>query len=430
MKTLTSLVVLVLFTQAVFAQKNCGTSAYLDRVRLEFQAPSFRDNLSFVAPQSSNTGTSSTELSSQTVITIPVVVHVLYNANANVTDEQIKSQIEALNRNFNKENEDFSKVPAVFASVAGVANIRFVLAKVDPNGRATTGITRTKSARELWTNDDKVKMAEYGGVTPWDTRSYLNIWVCNLIPGLLGYSSAPGSPADKDGVVIKFNIFGTSASGNFNLGRTAVHEVGHWLNLKHLWGDKECGSDEVDDTPQQKTYNQGTPSFPKMGMGCSASNPNGEMFMNFMDFTNDASMMMFTQGQVKRMRNLFNAGGIRESIRFSKALGEPWNNTPVAAGTNSGTNAGSVSQPAPMVVIAPVKLYPNPAVEKITIAATNEQNITGQTFAVYSADGRIVSTGTISANIFNLNISSLHRGIYFIRLGQNADKQVLRFVKQ
>jgi Pregnancy-associated plasma protein-A/Secretion system C-terminal sorting domain len=428
MKTLTSLV-LVLICQTVFAQKNCGTSSYLDRVRAEYSATSFRNNLSFAAPQSSNSGTSSSELSSQTVINIPVVVHVLYNANANVTDEQIKSQIEALNRNFNKENEDFSKVPDVFASLAGVANIRFVLAKVDPDGRATNGITRTKSSRELWSNDDKMKMPSYGGVAPWDSKSYLNIWVCNLVPGLLGYSSAPGSPADKDGVVIKYNIFGTTAAGNFNMGRTAVHEVGHWLNLKHLWGDKECGSDEVDDTPQQRTYNQGTPTFPKMGMGCSASNPYGEMFMNFMDFTNDASMMMFTNGQVKRMRDLFNAGGIRESVRFSKALGEPWNNSPVAT-NNSGINTGTVAEPAPLVVIAAVKLYPNPAVEKITLSTTNENSITGKTYAVYAADGRIVTTGTISSNVFNLNISSLHRGIYFIRIGENADKQVLRFVKQ
>ncbi|HSF45913.1 MAG TPA: hypothetical protein VLA58_07865, partial [Chitinophagaceae bacterium] len=200
MKTLTSLVVVfVIFAQAVFAQKNCGTSEYLDKVRMEFPATSLKNSLLFSAPQSSNTGSGSSELSSETVITIPVVVHVLFNSNANVSDEQIKSQIEALNKNFNKENADFAKVPAVFAGVAGVANIRFELAKVDPDGRATTGITRTKSARELWTNDDKVKNPAYGGVAPWDANSYLNIWVCNLIPGLLGYASAPGSPADKDG---------------------------------------------------------------------------------------------------------------------------------------------------------------------------------------------------------------------------------------
>ena len=162
-----------------------------------------------------------------------------------------------------------------------------------------------------------------------------------------------------------------------------------------------------------------------MGMGCSASNPHGEMFMNFMDFTNDASMMMFTKGQVKRMRALFGTGGVRESIRYSKALGQPWNNSPVASSTN---NTGTVTQPAPMVVVVSAKLYPNPAVNNITISS--EQNISGKSFAVYAADGKIVTSGTISSNVFNLNITSLHRGIYFIKLGETADKQVLRFVKQ
>jgi hypothetical protein len=270
-----------------------------------------------------------------------------------------------------------------------------------------------------------MKMPDFGGVAAWDAKSYLNIWVCNLVPGLLGYSSAPGSPADKDGVVIMSRIFGTNTEGNFNMGRTTVHEVGHWLNLKHLWGDNECGSDEVDDTPQQKTYNLGTPAFPKMGTGCSASNPYGEMFMNFMDFTYDVSMMMFTNGQVLRMRELFNPGGIRESILFSKALGEPWNHSPVVANNN-----GNVTEPAPLVAIDPVKLYPNPASEKISLSTPKENSITGKTYVVYASDGRVVSTGIISSNTFALNISSLHRGIYFIRIGESADKQVLRFVKQ
>ncbi len=371
--------------------------------------------------QSSNTGASS-----KTVITIPVVVHVLYSSTSNISDEQIKSQIDALNTNFNSENADIEKVPAVYKKLAGVANIRFVLAKVDPNGKATSGITRTKSVREMWSNDDKIKTAAYGGVAPWDTKSYLNIWVCNMIPGLLGYSSAPGSPADKDGVVIKMSIFGTGSTGSFNLGRTAVHEVGHWLNLKHLWGDKECGSDEVDDTPQQKTYNQGAPTFPKIGMGCSAANPYGDMFMNFMDFTNDASMMMFTQGQVSRMRALFNEGGIRSSILASKALGEPYNFTPAITVSNIAT----VSTPAALVITASAKLFPNPATDKITLSATNEENITNRVYTMHSADGRTVSSGVVSSNNFNLNVSSLRRGIYFIKLGEGAGTQVLRFVKQ
>ncbi len=360
------------------------------------------------------------------VITIPVVVHVLHSASSNISDGQILSQINALNTNFNGENADINKVPAVFRKVAGVANIRFVLAKVDPGGRATTGITRTKSAREMWTNDDKVKDPAFGGVAPWDPGSYLNIWVCNMIPGLLGYASAPGSPADKDGVVIKMSIFGATGAGSFGLGRTAVHEVGHWLNLKHLWGDRECGSDEVDDTPQQRTYNQGSPAFPRIGTGCSAANPHGDMFMNFMDFTNDASMMMFTQGQVKRMRSLFDAGGMRKSILSSKALGEPY----VVAPPTAASNNVVVSVPAQGVAAPSAKLFPNPATDRITISSEHERSITGSTFSIHSADGRVVQSGLVSSNNFSLNISSFRRGIYFVRIGEDAGKQVIRFIKQ
>jgi hypothetical protein len=359
-------------------------------------------------------------------VNIPVVVHVLYSTSANISDEQIISQINALNTNFNGENPDIEKVPAVFRKVAGVANIRFVLAKVDPNGKATTGITRTKSARELWSNDDKMKNPAFGGVAPWDASSYLNIWVCNLVPGLLGYATAPGAPANIDGVVIKMNIFGATGIGSFGLGRTAVHEIGHWLNLKHLWGDKECGSDEVDDTPQQRTYNQGAPVFPKIGTGCSAANPYGDMFMNFMDFTNDASMMMFTQGQVKRMRALFSEGGQRKSILSSRALGEPFAPAAVSAANLV------VAAPAPAAIIPAVsmKLFPNPATNRITISSDSEQGIAGTTYSVYSADGRVMSSGLVSSNQFNLNISSFQRGIYFVKIGEDAGKQILRFVKQ
>jgi hypothetical protein len=350
----------------------------------------------------------------------------LYSASSNISDGQIVSQINALNTNFNGENADIEKVPAVFRKVAGVSNIRFVLAKVDPKGKATSGITRTKSAREMWSNDDKVKNPAFGGIAPWDPRSYLNIWVCNMIPGLLGYASAPGSPADKDGVVIKMGNFGASGAGSFGLGRTAVHEVGHWLNLKHLWGDKECGSDEVDDTPQQKTYNQGAPSFPRIGTGCSAANPYGDMFMNFMDFTNDASMMMFTQGQVKRMRVLFAEGGIRNSILSSKALGQPYFVTPAVTSGNNEV----VSVPAQVAAAASAKLFPNPATSRITISSEDEKSIAGSTFSIYAADGRVVSSGVITSNNFSLNISSFNRGIYFVKIGEDAGKQIIRFVKQ
>jgi hypothetical protein len=139
-------------------------------------------------------------------------------------------------------------------------------------------------------------------VDPRPTTKYLNFWICNLGEGLLGYAQFPGGPAKTDGVVILYTAFGTTgaAAAPFNLGRTATHEVGHWLNLRHIWGDKtDCsGSDQVSDTPKAQMPNYGTPTWPHIS--CN-NGPNGDMFMNYMDYVDDAAMFMFTQGQAARL---------------------------------------------------------------------------------------------------------------------------------
>src|SRR3954463_10943714 len=151
--------------------------------------------------------------------------------------------------------------------------------------------------------DDGVKSKAGGGVPPKTPNSILNIWVCNLGGGLLGYAQFPGGPARTDGVVILYTAFGTQgvAADPFNLGRTATHEVGHYLNLRHIWGDtNDCsGSDMVADTPNCAGPNYGTPPFPTVT--CN-NGPNGDMFMNYMDYVDDTAMVMFTTQQVLRMR--------------------------------------------------------------------------------------------------------------------------------
>jgi hypothetical protein len=313
MRTLLLLLCTVLPALHALAQKTCGTAQYQAQVRQQFPQSLYRNGIQLPASIAEQADLFSGS-PGQTIV-IPVVVHLLFNSSVNeITDEKIQSQISILNRDFNLTDLSSLNIPAVFMQVAGRANIRFELAKVDPNGRATTGITRKKSSRLLWGNDDKIKDPSYGGVAPWDAGSYLNIWLGNLVPGLLGYASAPGSPANKDGVVIKTSVFG-EAGGSYSKGRTTVHEIGHWLNLQHLWGDGTCGSDQVDDTPPQKTFNQGCPGFPKLNSSCGNGDANGEMFMNFMDFTDDACMVMFTKGQVLRMRSLFYPGEARASIQ-------------------------------------------------------------------------------------------------------------------
>ena len=273
-------------------------------------------------------------------LTIPVVVHVLYNTAAqNVSDAQIASQLAVLNEDFQKLNADVSKTPAAFAPLAENVNVAFILAKRDPSGNATTGIIRKQVTQTSWGTDDKMKSTATGGTNAWNTGQYLNIWVCNLSGGVLGYAQFPGGPVSTDGVVILTTGFGRngSAAAPFNLGRTATHEVGHWLNLRHIWGDASCGNDLVSDTPTQQTSNGGCPIFPKRTCG---NTTNGDMFMNYMDYTNDACMYMFSTGQSTRMNALFATGGARASLVTSQGGVAPGTTPPptVAYCASKGTS--------------------------------------------------------------------------------------------
>jgi hypothetical protein len=254
------------------------------------------------------------------LITIPLVVHVVWRRQAeNISDAQVQSQLAVLNRDFRAKNTDKSKVPPVWKGLVADPNIQFALAKKDPSGQTTTGITRTKTTRASFGTGDSVKMARGGGIDPWPTDRYLNVWVCNLGDGLLGYAQFPGGPPKTDGVVILHTAFGTkgTAAAPFNLGRTATHEIGHWLNLRHIWGDtNDCsGSDFSADTPRQQLPNNGKPAFPHLS--CN-NGPSGDMFMNYMDYTDDACMFMFTKGQVVRMEATLN--GPRLALTTSDGL--------------------------------------------------------------------------------------------------------------
>ncbi len=249
------------------------------------------------------------------IIRIPVVVHVVYNTPAqNISDEQIQSQIEVLNEDFRKLNSDVSNTPEEFAPLASDIGIEFYLATVDPDGNPTNGITRTATDKRKFGTNDNIKRSEDGGKDPWPTDKYLNLWSGNIsfiLGELLGYAQFPGGDPATDGVVINSKYFGRggSAIAPFDRGRTATHEVGHWLNLRHIWGDGGCGaSDFVDDTPDAASEYYGCPAYPQASCGSN------DMFMNFMDYVNDDCMFMFSQGQKERMLALFAPGGARESF--------------------------------------------------------------------------------------------------------------------
>jgi ABC-type taurine transport system substrate-binding protein len=246
---------------------------------------------------------------------IPVVVHVVWNTSQqNISDAQINSQIDVLNRDFRRVNPDVNNTPAPFLPLAADARIEFFLANVDPNGAPTTGINRRQTAVASFGGNDAVKSQATGGADAWPADRYLNIWVCQLGGGLLGYAQFPGGPAATDGVVILHSAFGTigTAAPPFHLGRTATHEIGHWLNLNHIWGDDGTGcsgTDNVADTPNQAGANTGTPTFPHVS--CN-NGPDGDMFMNYMDYVDDPAMFMFSAGQITRMQACLD--GPRSSI--------------------------------------------------------------------------------------------------------------------
>jgi hypothetical protein len=236
---------------------------------------------------------------------VEVVVHVLYNgAKENVSDAQIKSQLTVLNRDFRATNPDRNKTPAVWKGLVSDSQVEFVLASKDPSGKASTGITRTRTTLSAFDVDDNlIKKTANGGKDAWATDRYLNIWVCTLAGGILGYAQFPGGPTWSDGVVILNSAFGTGgiAKAPFNKGRTTTHEVGHYFNLRHIWGDTEdcSGTDFVVDTPNAEGPNYGSPTFPRVS--CS-NGPSGDMFMNYMDYVDDAAMFMFTKEQAQRMQ--------------------------------------------------------------------------------------------------------------------------------
>ena len=246
------------------------------------------------------------------IISIPVVVHVVWRNNSeNISDAQVISQIKILNNDYRRTNIDVINTPSIWQNIAADCEIEFCLATVDPEGNSTNGINRVQTTQNSFgIIGDPVMSSTSGGANPWDQDTYLNIWVCNLSNGLLGYASPPSIwPNPNDGVVIGYKYFGDigTVQSPYHKGRTTTHEVGHWLNLEHLWGSfGSCGDDQVSDTPKQDTENYSCPAFPRNPNSCNTVNPNGDMFMNYMDYTNDACMNLFTQGQKTRMLSAIN----------------------------------------------------------------------------------------------------------------------------
>lgn len=363
--------------------------------------------------RTTSTGSSRDTLPNE-VITIPVVVHVLYHTTTqNISDEQIISQINSLNKDYRRLNADTINTPAPFKSVAADTRIQFCLAKVDPKGKFTTGIIHKYTEELAFQTDDKMKFSSSNGDDAWDASTYLNIWVCNISGKTLGYTVLPGSPPEKDGVVIKYDAFGTEGTLTppYNKGRTATHEIGHWLGLKHLWGDSTCGDDGIADTPPQEAANNNCPVFPHLS-SCSV-NTYGDMFMNYMDFTDDRCMNMFTQGQKAEMRALFALGNVRNSF------------------LNSNVCDSSLAEGGPIPKDSNFKIntYPNPFNHNVTIEANQDSEIVGYELKLFTVNGQLCLTKHIQSKMTVLNLSHLQSGMYILKIGGKKGEYVYKLIK-
>lgn len=364
------------------------------------------------------------------IITIPVVVHVVYkNAIQNIPDSQVVRQINILNSCFRKQNSNFSQTRAIFDTLGADTEIQFCLAATDPNGNPTTGIVRksapSNAAFDPILNMDKVKSATTNGDDPWPCDKYLNIWVCDMSffgqAFVLGYATFPGGPANLDGVVIQSEYFGYGgAAAPNNLARTTVHEVGHWFGMRHIWADDDSGSsgqcdstDFVDDTP-----NQGAKSQSDCNLAInSCSNEAAywgvidppDMVENYMDYSADGCMTMFTKGQKARMYSFLNTDASRVAIKTS----------PVGCST-VGLNELYHN------LADYIYLYPNPASDnlQLNITGVTPQNLNAE---IYSQNGQLVKKINQLDFQNTISLSEMSNGIYMVKIF-NAEVSVCKKV--
>jgi hypothetical protein len=449
----------------------CGDVLYKDYLYRKY--PGLED----LAPRPENAGMARSNI----VYKIPVVVHIVYNTNEeNLSDAIVKNQIAILNKDYRRLNADAANTRPEFKPVAGDAMIEFELAQIDPDGKPTAGITKTKTSKKsffdfdillflraalecgvdfndpasieanqacleaffekngvnfenIYDSIDNVKYSDKGGIDSWNQKKYLNIWVCNLsveifgqtTPFLLGFAYPPvGAPLfpkeslpegyeKNDGVVIHYQVFGKNNPAVGVLkdlngeGRTCTHEVGHYLGLRHIWGDGDCSVDDgIADTPDAIDNSQPTdgtvPDCGKLHLNNTCTESTGpqlpDMIENYMDYSRESCMNMFTNGQINMMRSMLE-GPRAELIGLQASTDD--------------ANADRFS------------VYPNPATNFIQFKNLKEN----AQITIYAFDGRFVKTFT-SDNNGQCNVKHLKTGLYIARIEAKSGNSFYRFIKE
>lgn len=366
------------------------------------------------------------------VITIPVVVHVIHNGQPvgtapNITDPQVESQITVMNNDFRRltGTPGFNNNP-----IGADVMVQFALAKVDPNGNPTNGINRVNLCQASWSTvaiNSTVKPT-----TQWDPALYLNMWSVQFSdPTLLGYAQFPdasglgglntsGGAANTDGVVCNYATFGSInyndgtflLSPPYNQGRTMTHEVGHWLGLRHIWGDGGCNVDDFcADTPNAGQPNFGCPA----GTDSCPSSPGLDMIENYMDYTDDACMNIFTQNQKDRITVIMNNAARRTTLKTStKDVAIPLFANDAEIKIERSCSSNSVCG-GPLATTKKVTLY-NRGTSPLTTANLS-YTVNGGTAATYTWNGNLAQnkfatfdipvtstvTGPIVVNVVSVN---------------------------
>ncbi len=387
------LLVFLFTVNLVAAQHACGFEAH--RARLTAQDSTLHHTYMEL---SKSIADNIHATNSRTEMVIPVVVHIVWeDVESFVSDEVILSQIDVLNRDFNGMNQDLIAVPTAYQSLIAKVGIRFCLASKDENDQPTNGIVKIKTNNEKLGQSNDIFYSDRGGSDAWDTEKYLNIWVCNLGGFISGYGTFPMlSLAAETGVVIDYKYFGINEQPKYGLGRTAVHEVGHYLGLKHLWGtDSQCETDDgIEDTPPQARAYNACPTGLQMSCGTD------DLYMNFMDYVYDPCMVFFTKGQKEWMRSVlqnFRPGLINHSV-----CGE-----------------GSSS-----LISSDFSVFPNPISKQFRIHfETVQAKLLNCQF--YNGQGQLVEEESYFINNeLELDISHFPKGIYFCKIAGVIKKLV------
>ena len=432
-KNITLLLFLVVFVMNSFSQKSkCASDLVLSK-QLE-NDPGFAQRLinneSLVRNWISQNKKNLQSKNGQLQATIPVVFHVVYkNASQNIADSNLYRQIDILNECYRKQNANFSQTRPIFDSIAADVDIEFCVANTDTNGNWTSGIVRRQAPNGSFFDPlfgfDNVKSFASGGSDPWPSDRYLNIWVCDMslfgLTVVLGYATFPGSDPLLDGVVIQYNFMGLQANGTSNdKGKTTVHEVGHWLGLRHIWGDGQnsstpCDStDYVEDTPnadsasQQTCLLKNTCSNESNYWNLAGVDP-PDMIENYMDYSYDDCMTMFTEGQKARM------------LGFLNTLRPNMLNSTIACNFTglTGHDPSFYNQ---------FNLFPNPASSDLQIKWRNT-TIEKINFSIYSLAGQEIKKGILSSENSTIDISSYDSGIYFLRIENENNSANFKFIK-